>query len=286
MLAFSLFLFDAALRPEPRREFVDTIEAGETSSRRNAGGKIARQPGCVMRKERYQDDLSVSAAIAAWRAGEAAFSVEMRSAAALTPRTLDCWLAFHGLTDRLRPAQCRQLLGFLDDVARPVFRAAGTPSSEAFTRLDEINFEAVRAGITTASLMGLLTRFACACAPAVYAPATQRARRGIQAIGHRLPDMSYRSYMLAFMKEHERFADRVATIVLAAGSAAAKRPVMPLDLLVMRALDWRLMMAGGYPVGQLETLVAPQPLPIRIAGGSRPSAARTGRDLLPGETAG
>lgn len=239
-----------------------------------------------MRKERYLDDLSVSAAMAAWRAGEAAFSVEMRSAAALTPRTLDRWLAFHGLDDRLRPAQRRLLLGFLDDVARPAFRSAATPSPEAFARLDEINFDAVRSGITTASLMGLLTRFACACAPAVYAPATQHARRGIQAIGHRLPDMSYRSYMLAFMKEHERFADRVATIVLAAGSVAAKRPVMPLDLLVMRALDWRLMLAGGRPVEALDTLVTPQPLPIRAAGGSRTSAARSGRDLLPDETAG
>lgn len=239
-----------------------------------------------MRDQRYLDDLSVYAAMASWRAGEAAFSAEMRSAAPLTVRTFDRWLVFHGLDDRLGPGLRRQLLGFLDDVARPSFRSAAMPSSEAFARLDEINFDAVRAGITTASLMGLLTRFACACAPAVYAPATQHARRGIQAIGHRLPDMSYRGYMLAFMKEHERFADRVATIVLAAGSAAAKRPVMPLDLLVMRALDRRLMLAGGYPVGQLEALVAPQPLPIRAAGGIRASAARPGRDLLPGEAAG
>ncbi|MFD2182783.1 hypothetical protein [Rhodoplanes azumiensis] len=246
----------------------------------------------MMRNQRELDDLSVRAAMATWRAGEAAFSAEMRAAAALTPRTFDRWLAFHDLADRLRPAQRRQLLAFLDDVARPAFRSAAMPTSEAFARLDEINFDAVRAGITTASLTGLLTRFACACAPAVYAPATRHARRGIQAIGYRLPDMSYRSYMLAFMNEHARFADRVATIVLSAGSAAAERPVMPLDLLVMRALDRRLMLAGGYPqewlaavIASAESVVA-MPRPVRAAGGSRGVAPPTGHDLLPGETAG
>ncbi|MDC7786166.1 hypothetical protein PQJ75_03755 [Rhodoplanes sp. TEM] len=233
-----------------------------------------------MRDQQYFDDLSVRAAMAAWRSGEAAFSAEMKSATVLTVRTLDRWLAFWDLDDRLRRGQRQQFLDFLETTARPAFCGVLESSPEAFALLDEVNFKAVREGVTTASLMALLTRFACSCEPAVYAPATQHSRRGIQILGRKLADMSYRSYMLTFMKERERFADRVATLVLAAGSDA-KRPAMPLDVLVMRALDRRLMLAGGLPPERFEALLKPATVATPLA-----AASPAGRDLLPDQTPG
>lgn len=252
-----------------------------------------------MRDQLYFDDLSVRAALAAWRTGEGAFSAEMRSAPAITMRTLDRWLAYWDLDDRLRRDQRQQFLDLLETTARPAFCGVPEPSPEAFALLDEVNFKAVREGVTTASLMALLTRFACSCEPVVYAPATQYSRRGIQILGRKLGDLSYRTYMLAFMKERERFADRVATLVLAAGSDAC-RTAMPLDVLVMRALDRRLMLAGGFPPARLEALLKPAsapapgavPLPtvrtaaVPPAATRRRVAPRAGRGLLSDQTPG
>lgn len=209
-----------------------------------------------MRDHRYLDDLSIDAALARWRAGEAAFAARMTSTTVLTLPMLDRWLADWDLTDRLRRGQREQVRAFLDETARPLLCGVLSPSADAYALLDELNFRAVQARITTASLMVLLSRFACSCEPTVYAPLTQHSRRGIQILGRRLDDMSYRTYMLAFAKEKERFAARVATSLLARAAVMEGRPAMPLDVLAMRATDRRLMLAGGFPPERLEAMVA------------------------------
>ncbi|RAI44417.1 hypothetical protein [Rhodoplanes roseus] len=246
-----------------------------------------------MREQQYLDDLSVRAAVAAWTTGEGAFASDIGSDVALTVSLLDRWLSYWDLADRLRRPQRAQFLAFLEQTARPAFRAATEPSPEVFGLLDDINYQAVRDGLTTSSLMIMLSRFACSCRPAVYAPASQHSRRGMQIIGRKLADMSYRTYMLAFMKERERFADRVATIVLADDPTGAAAAAVPLDVLVMRALDRRLMLAGGFAPERLEALVARAAKPAGKsdaprAKASRPSASptRAGRNLLPDQTAG
>lgn len=236
-----------------------------------------------MRDQQHLDDLSVRAAVAQWRSGEASFSADVRSTDALTLQQIDRWLAFWGLDDRLRHGQREQFLTFLEQIARPVFRGIREPSPDAYAQLDEVNFQAVRAGVTTSSLLVMLTRFACACEPTVFAPVTQHSRRGIQTLGRRLPDMSYRTYMLAFVKERERFADRVANLVLADGSTPAGTAV-PLDVLVMRALDSRLMLAGGYPPERLEAVLQPVVSSVTRRTGARGIAAR--QRLYPDQAAG
>lgn len=209
-----------------------------------------------MRDHRYLDDLSIDAALARWRAGEAAFAARMTSTTVLTLPMLDRWLADWDLTDRLRRGQREQVRAFLEDTARPLLCGVLSPSADAYALVDQLNFQAVQARITTASLMVLLSRFACSCEPTVYAPLTQYSRRGIQILGRRLDDMSYRTYMLAFAKEKERFAARAATSLLARAAVMDGRPAMPLDVLAMRATDRRLMLAGGFPPERLEAMVA------------------------------
>jgi hypothetical protein len=208
-----------------------------------------------MKVQDYLDDLSVRAAVAGWRAGEAGLSAELRSAAVLTAGLIERWLAFFGLSDRLRRGQHEQFGGFLARTARPALRGVGVPSPEAFGLVDEINFEAVRQRITSASLTMLLSRFACACAPTAFAPITQLSRRGIQILGHKLADMSYRSFMLAVMKEREGFAERVVPSLPADQAGDCGSSSAWLDVVVMRALDKRLMLAGGCPPDLLEATI-------------------------------
>lgn len=253
----------------------------------NARAHNLRNTGIHMRDQSYLDDLSVRAAMAGWRAGEAFLSAELRSTPVLTPGLIERWLVFFGLTDRLRRAQREQFIGFLEGTARPALRGVGGPSPEAFGLVDDINFEAVRERITSASLTMLLSRFACACAPGVFVPITQHSRRGIQIVGHKLPDMSYRSFMLAVMKERERFADRIATWLLAYEGADTGTPPITLDVLVMRALERRLMLAGGYLPDQIEETIRDwETVDIAPARTERRRRAGPGLPLQANRTAG
>jgi hypothetical protein len=242
----SALLFDRSHHPDCRAGSWGVL---------NACAHNSRNTGSHMRDQSCLDDLSVRAAMAGWRAGEAFLSAELGSTPVLTPGLIERWLVFYGLTDRLRRAQHQQFVGFLEHTARPVLRGVGAVSPETFGLVDDLNSRAVRERITSASLTMLLSRFACACAPAVFAPSTQHSRRGIQILGHKLADMSYRSFMLAVMKERERFADRVATWLLVHEGAGTGSPPITLDVLVMRALDHRLMLAGGYLPDQLEATI-------------------------------
>ncbi|NVO13496.1 MAG: hypothetical protein HXX10_05605 [Rhodoplanes sp.] len=244
--------------------------AGRTLGTGHAPAQNSRNTGTGMQDQSYLDDLSVRAAVAGWRAGEEVLSAEFRAAPVLTAGLIDRWLNFFGLTDRLRLGQREQFVGFLERTARPALRDIGASSPETFALVDEINFEAVRQRITSASLTMLLSLFACVYAPAIFSPITQHSRRGIQILGHRLADMSYRSFMLAVMKEREHFADRIAALRSAHEVAGNGFSPVPLDVVVMRALDQRLMLAGGYPPDELEAV-------IRDRGAAAAAKDRIGR---------
>ncbi|EJW12856.1 hypothetical protein A33M_1418 [Rhodovulum sp. PH10] len=230
-----------------------------------------------MQEQQYLDDLAVRAAVAGWQGGEAAFSASFKSKTIVSAELLNRWLAFWGLGDRLRRDQREQFRDFLERAARPALCNILDAGPDAWALVDDLNFQAVQEKLTTASLMSLLTRFACSCEPTVFAPATQHSRRGIQVLcrnhpdGRKLSDMSYRSFMIAFMREQERFASRIATALLKLPSTAANGTPLPADVITMRAFDRRLMLLGGYTPARMEQEVAR----LQSAGGTRPAERRS-----------
>jgi hypothetical protein len=192
------------------------------------------------------DELAARAAIACWRGAEGTLSRAIKDVVPLPMTILQAWLSRMGLARSVPTARREGLLAFLNDRAIPQLRdAPNDPSPNTFSLVEKLSQEARSRDVLNGRPTSLLSKLGLAVHPELFIPYDGRVFRALKGRGARVQRHIYSDYMTAVFAQKPAFLSTLNEKNLSSGSLGAA-DIMSQHLFELRALDKRLMLAGGF----------------------------------------